>query len=262
MDFLKDTFEAYRERIRSPILGSILIAFFACNWKAIWFLLFSDVPIVLKFAYFDYQTSPWTLYVWPVVIGTTIALLTPCITLFGAWMATKPTGLLNKLQSNQASNRRIHDAENKKREEESLAALQATKERAVLEAAKRTEEAREIGGNEAIEALEKQRKSSEEEQGDVDPSEKIQREIITLMGLMETPVGPFELSNADEIRNLVLEQNPNASDIRIITEIRGLLNRMHGASLITYASADQYSLSHLGYAAYDEIINEGHSSKD
>jgi hypothetical protein len=56
-DFIKDSTEAWFQRIRSPIIGSIGLAFAAYNWKPLSYLIFADEPAIAKFQFFDANTS-------------------------------------------------------------------------------------------------------------------------------------------------------------------------------------------------------------
>lgn len=102
MQFLTDAFSAMAERIRSPIIGSIAIAFVAFNWKPIFFLAFSSTPILLKFSYFDLMTSLNSLFVYPIIIGTVVALISPFVSLFGFFCASWPITKLRLRQTKLA----------------------------------------------------------------------------------------------------------------------------------------------------------------
>ena len=103
-DLLKEIVGTFNERLRSPILGSILLAFFIVNWRPLFFLFFSDNSIPQKFVYFDANTSELSLYLLPLLIGSIIAILSPWLKHLGALIAKKPTHLLKSLQATEAHN--------------------------------------------------------------------------------------------------------------------------------------------------------------
>lgn len=88
LDVFKESAEAWLQHIKSPLIGSIVLSFIAINWKAIFFVVFSDVPILFRFWYFDSQTSLITLLALPAFFGVLIGLETPYIN-FGASRTAK-----------------------------------------------------------------------------------------------------------------------------------------------------------------------------
>ena len=64
LDIFKDSAEAWLQRVRSPILGSAALLFFAINWKPIWYLVFADKPVLEKLDYFDTNTSEHPHFFW------------------------------------------------------------------------------------------------------------------------------------------------------------------------------------------------------
>jgi len=84
MDGLKELVEAFSARIKSPIIGSIALAFVAINWQPVFFLFFSGEHAKDKFAYFTENTTGFLPYLLPVIVVLAFALLVPWINLLGA----------------------------------------------------------------------------------------------------------------------------------------------------------------------------------
>ncbi|AVW93213.1 hypothetical protein [Celeribacter baekdonensis] len=116
MDFLKSIFDAWDERIRSPILGSILFIYLACNWRALFFLFFADDTAAERLAYFDSHTSLWSTLIFPLVGGLVLAWLAPWVKFGGAWVAKKANLALAKLQEGEASDKRKRQYEKEAQE--------------------------------------------------------------------------------------------------------------------------------------------------
>lgn len=91
LDVFKDGADAWLQRVKSHLIGSIILAFLAINWQPIFFLIFSEAPVLLKFWYFDFNTSFESLFAWPVFYGLVIGLATPFVNLIGSWAARWPT---------------------------------------------------------------------------------------------------------------------------------------------------------------------------
>lgn len=137
---LKEVFEAAEERIKSPILGSIVITFILFNWKAVYFLIFSGELARMKFNYFDDSTTLWSIYL-PIPIGIAAALLAPRISYIGAQLVQEP--ILNKriLQIESAHKVLLE----KQKLAETRSKLAETQERELISQARRDMEVEEFG---------------------------------------------------------------------------------------------------------------------
>ncbi|MDP2519276.1 hypothetical protein Q8W33_11940 [Shimia thalassica] len=77
MEYLKEIYEAWGARVKSNLLGSVVLSFLAINWKVFFYLVFADRPVLQKFRYFDANTDNWSLFVSPILVGGAIALGLP-----------------------------------------------------------------------------------------------------------------------------------------------------------------------------------------
>ena len=102
MDFLKEYVDGLLTRIRSPIIASISISFALFNWKAIYFLLFAEVPALERLAYVEKHTSSLTAIVAPIFLGIVIALIIPYINWFSARAISIPIRRHRLLQVTEA----------------------------------------------------------------------------------------------------------------------------------------------------------------
>lgn len=109
-DFLKDVYEAFSQRLRSPILGSIVLFVLILNWQPIFYLFFADTTVAMRLWYFNLNTDPSSLYCWPVGLGLGSALfLMPMLKFWGARITIHPTTWLKDLEAKSASDRRKKD---------------------------------------------------------------------------------------------------------------------------------------------------------
>ncbi len=198
MQVIKDAFDAFSERVRSPWIGSILFAFLFWNWKDLWILFFADLPAADRLVLFEATTDASSLYLWPIVTGIVAAMVLPWITYVGEVIARAPNRAIKKLQTDEARQRRIDNLKASIEEEEEKSAVrvaqmkmqeneerakvaldtvrrqaeadarvaeekaQAEKEEAALAAARRLEEASEIS-EEAEQELREQRLAASDE---------------------------------------------------------------------------------------------------
>lgn len=162
MNFISEFLEAWSQRVRSPILGSVLISFLIVNWQPIWYLIFADRPVRNKFIYFDTNTNIFTIFVYPVIIGLSLAIFVPWIRLFGAHLVRGPLKKLRKLEDGEAQEQKLHKLELSAREIEVQARLDEAKEMAKIAAARRLDEARQVGGKDLEEELISSRDETDE----------------------------------------------------------------------------------------------------
>ncbi len=170
LDVLKEAYDAYSERIRSPIVGSIFFSFVAINWKPLWFLVFEEASARRKFEYFDGATNFLSLYFGPIFLGISIALALPWFQFVWARLVSRPIRMLKSYQAEEASRLRIESFERKTAEEEALRKHEEAVADRTIGAAKRQKEAGDVGGealaeelSEAVKTSNAQRQITEEE---------------------------------------------------------------------------------------------------
>ncbi len=263
LDVLKEAYDAYSERIRSPFVGSILFSFVAFNWKPLWFLVFEEASARRKFEFFEGATSVCSLYVWPIVIGIAVALALPWIKFAGAWLASMPTRKLKSHQAEEASRLRIESFKRKTAEEEALRNHEEAVADRTIGAAAKLQEAKDVGGEALVEEVSEAVKASS-------TTRRITREQELFESLSSGDL--FVLGLLGEHGALRLEDTELQMYYDDYTEFvaNPSLVRMHEdleSSLVSFYNNDiakrtedrrtdgyKYSLTSLGYAVYDLMI--------
>jgi len=247
MEFLKDISEAWAQRVRSPILGSIAISVFVINWKSFWFLFFAKTDVLEKFAFFDSSTNTLTLFWFPLLIGLGLALGLPWVQLGGAILARRPIERLRRHQSDALHEQRIYQLNHQIKEEEQRAQLDKTREEAKIAAAERLERAQEIGQNLAEDIIDDRQATSKDT---AEPAlSKEERDLLCVIAKDGNGfVGTFEI---DEGFRFV------AGDIEFIIPHRRLLEL--NASLEKFRELDylrefENELTLSGYKLADDIV--------
>jgi len=88
-DFFAQSLQAFQERMRTPWIGSILIAFLLWNWQPLLFLLASDTALLTRFTYFKIHTDWRSLLAYPIASGLVFAALKPWISLGMDWLGAE-----------------------------------------------------------------------------------------------------------------------------------------------------------------------------
>lgn len=263
-DLFKDIIKAWEERVRSPFLGSIGIAFVACNWKPIFFLLFSGEPVLERFAFFDSNTSSVTLFWNPLWIGFLLTLAIPWLKFMGALIAKAPTTLLNSLQGDLASERRIHAFAKAADEEEAKARLEAAQEQRRIDAAKRLEEAKSVGGNEVVGELLNERKAKSLDSGQEGRADNFKRNITTVQKAILMMIGDVDsggislkrIMGNPKFRDDASKVFSNPTSTRLEVEAQAGLAWLKNQGLVTEKYDDTLVLTKEGYEVYDRLRSE------
>ena len=108
-DFFAQSLQAFQERMRTPWIGSILIAFLLWNWQPLLFLVASDTALLTRFTYFEIHTDWRSLFVGPSLRGFFFAAAKPWISLgmdwLGAWAIHRSRLHADRLAEDRRSKR-------------------------------------------------------------------------------------------------------------------------------------------------------------
>ncbi|NIZ62191.1 hypothetical protein DL239_14515 [Sedimentitalea sp. CY04] len=248
MEFVKDITEAWAQRVKSPILGSVAISVVVINWKSFWFLFFAKADVLKKFEFFDSSTNTLTLFWYPLLVGLGLALALPWIQLGGAVLARRPVESLRRHQSDVLHEQRIYQLNHQIREEELRAQLDKTREEAKIAAAERLERAQEINKNLAEDIIDDRQATSTDT---TDPSLfQEERDLLCIVAKYGNGfVGTFEIEEgfrfvAGDIEFIIphrrlLELNASLEKFRKLDYLREFENEL---TLSGYKLADDITL--------------------
>ncbi len=246
MDGVKDFFEVFESKLRSPVLGSTLLSFIAINWKALYVVIFSSTSFAGKFEYFDNNTDPLTLLVYPLLLGLFVVLLGPWLKLIGAHLSKLPTSKLKTLQAITAHETLLYRqklASERKR-------LLATEEEALIEQAKRDQIIQnEISDTKIREDLERQIK-------DLRKAFEVSNSKITSEQLEEIDAKLAALEGMSAVNSAVI------SDIQITQEKRDQIEVIQDRIKRYRAQLKSESLAEFQKVEIEEKIIEELSNID
>lgn len=78
-ELLKELNDSTKDRIKNPIVGAFICSFIAYNWRPIFILLFSDLPVEDRIEFVNYvYCNKWGLIV-PIIFGIAYTLVVPLI---------------------------------------------------------------------------------------------------------------------------------------------------------------------------------------
>ena len=138
---MKEIFEAVSARIKAPYFGYAVLAFLALNWRAIFLMIVTQATPAARLEAFDKATDPARLYLYPLLVGAAVTVVTPWVRYIFSRISKKPYSLLDgiNLEAEHTNNLKKTELER------SRAAFFAAKEQALIDQAKRDAEVRTIG---------------------------------------------------------------------------------------------------------------------
>jgi hypothetical protein len=213
MDSIKEIYDAFSQKIKSPFFGHIIIAFVLWNWKSIYYVIYSGKPALTKFNYFDANMVGWS-YVIPVVVGIITALASPYVSNWGSLWATKPVNARRLRETQEAhkilveDNRLLAERENSQRIHR-----------------------KELAGDEQ-ELIDKAKRDVEIDQFPDDVKEGLQSQIDELR------VKPFNISDFPQLSN---EDEPKLNDFARDILLRLGQNEDAEISLRQYITGTTYN---------------------
>jgi hypothetical protein len=160
IDYFKELVSAANSRVRSPVLGSIVLVFLALNWKEFFYVFFAETSVQVRLSYLEVNTDLWSLFYLPLLVGTTLAVLYPWINLSSSQLAKLPLRALKRMQGDEDHLRQIHSLENATLIEQAKAEFEDENDRRLLAAAERLKEAEDISSDAAKE-FKKSRKTAD-----------------------------------------------------------------------------------------------------
>lgn len=131
MDGLKEIYDSMTSRLKSHVFGSIAVSFILWNWKVIYVLCFSEMPIFLRFTYFNMNTSNASLYYWPIGLGLIFGLGAPWVNAAAHWIVSRPLSYIKSRDELSALMREGRLEDKKLEVEQKKTAVQDEKLKAV-----------------------------------------------------------------------------------------------------------------------------------
>ncbi|UWQ84536.1 hypothetical protein [Leisingera caerulea] len=249
-DLIKDFFQTLSERTRSPILVSILLSLVLWNWKALFVLFFSNLPVLARVWYVNSQSDVFVSLVCPVAAGVVVSILIPFLISFGAWAASWPRFWLFRIERLQVRKREveIQKIENEK---------QRLIDEAIISAGESEKRAEKLGPD-VVEALHAARdESTDQIFTNKSPRYQLARAILRL--LSKEPLSSQEDQFSKKIQKYLgmMDKVILQNDHRLSEETSEALNMLE--SLGALRTSDQgygarlYELTSKGYNIADEL---------
>lgn len=149
---MKEIIEAFAARIKSPVFGYFVLSWIVFNWRPLFYLIFSKTTVGERLGHFDQLTNNHSLVLFPLIVASIIAVIYPWINYGFLFLCKKPADLRNYLQAESEHKLLIK----KKRLEEARSLLLATREKDLIDRAKRDEEIQTISDKDTKEKLQKE----------------------------------------------------------------------------------------------------------
>lgn len=174
---MKELTEAIETRIKSPIFGYATLLFLTSNWKPIYFLLFAEAGAMDKIAFFEANTNYYSVLIFPLLLGTAIALAHPWLKFGLLFLSKMPTRLQNEIHMDAEHKMLIK----KKQLEDIRTEVLVTKEEELIDRASRDEKIRSIEDESTRIKLENQIKNLREERDNREKKDSYSNKVKDLI---------------------------------------------------------------------------------
>ncbi|MEM5475343.1 hypothetical protein [Pacificibacter sp. AS14] len=282
MDGLKEIYDSMTSRLKSHVFGSIAVSFILWNWKVIYVLCFSEMPIFFRFAYFNMNMSNEDLYYWPIGLGLILGLGAPWVNAAAHWIVSIPLSYIKSrdelsvlMREGWLEDKKL-EVERKKTavQDEKLKAVNLVKKQQSAENSLR-ERQRELTDAEKkldmvqgqinsqtqkLEELELQvakaeikDKASDEAEGSPKLS-KIEETILVTASRLNQEVFTFgPVSNLRQFQNDLGDVIPEITSTRAKAEVDDALVRLKALKLAQSGRDGSHTLTSKGYKLADEL---------
>ncbi|MBU2934815.1 MULTISPECIES: hypothetical protein [Pacificibacter] len=85
MEFIKEFLDEGRSRIKSNVFVSVVFAFVVLNWQSLYFVAFENTDALSKFKFFEDNANWQSLYLYPLVVGSLLAVGLPFVNNMAHW---------------------------------------------------------------------------------------------------------------------------------------------------------------------------------
>lgn len=191
---MKEFFEALHTRLKSPVFGYFLLAWFIVNWKPLLLLVFGSPAIEDRIEAFQGSTSLMTLAGYPLLLGAVAAIGYPFLHLIFLRLVQWPTDRKNALEAEsegallqkkaelEAKRATVSAAE--QQHKEVLLKASRARERDLIEQAKRDLEISQIENQELREKLQMDVEMLREREVTPELIEKMKKDVGKLSPLL------------------------------------------------------------------------------
>ena len=249
MDFLKEAYEAWSQRVKTPLVGSMIIAFFAWNWKPIWYLFASDESAAIRLRFFELNTDAQSLFVGPAIAGTTLALVIPWLAFGGAFFTFTPVAHLKKLQQKMITDQRVFRDEEAGREAEAKERLRDQRAESALRISQQAKQAEAMGDEELAASI----KADDIDIFDPETTARnlTEMEVRVLTVLKESPDSAARLEYYEKGTRIDSFSQLGFTERREYLEAEKALRRLASAGLVATDGIRVYRLTLKGFEVAD-----------
>ena len=254
--------------MRTPWIGSILIAFLLWNWQPLLFLVASDTALVTRFTYFEIHTGWCSLFFGPIATGFVFAALKPWISLVMDWLGAQAIQR-SRLRADRLTAER--DSKKLDLEVELLQKKDGIANKAINQAIGRSQKIDEAPLNEdEKEQLQQELRALQPtaEEEDVDPidedllrtaifhqlSDK-SKEILRTLAQLDDGLGLVVLFNDDlvlfddgleDVRLQIIDPKSGRKMCNLRLNVKRELTRLEKYKLVTIRDPNLYKITDLG----------------
>ena len=261
-ELLKDYFEVWTQRVRSPLGGYTVFAFLIFNWREVFFLLFSEQSAAIRIRFFDLRTSWLDLIVLPIIIGALLAFVTPWLNYIIVQLIKKPVGKHRQLQTTESISNKIHQINDSTRIEKAEAENENVRETRKIEGAQRLELAKKVQSEGLEEEILAEREAlSIEKQESVGSSSslleslsQLEKAVIITLGNASTAQTVARLVENNYLAKIYSSFTKNGNLMRFGVDLHAAIDSLARSRIVTSSKMHgEVKLTTSGYSIFDKL---------
>lgn len=255
-----DVLDAVSARIKTPYFGYAVLAFMVLNWRAIFLLVMTDGNPAERLEVFDNNSSPVSLFLAPLLVGTLVAASAEWIRFFFEWVARNPKQWMEIHHLQAEHKRAILKTELEKFRDERF----IRKEEDLIARAKRDEQVKEIENNEVKQQLQHELELLRRERDNISLVGAVQQEIAQpsksaqeLLLIMANQKGRIFLgsdNNGQYIRSgsFLLNKNEKPRDY---SRCKTVLKELEDIGFVMQVGSEKlYEITEAGWQFSDSLV--------
>ena len=263
MDLFREIYENWMSRLRSRVLGAIIFSFVVINWQQIYFLFMSNEPAIMRLRFFNISVDWHRGIVFPILGGLFYVIFIPWVNFFLDWAIQLPRRMYRIMVEKEELNQSIRKIDHEFSLQAARSRFQAARDEINIQEAETLNRAKEVGGEELKEKIEKDREASasstvnqkqtaEDLVFTLDP---FQRAVILALGKSREGATVGVLSDDPIIITRLNEEGKEATKARRLVQVEETSNYLEELAILTKPYGRPMALTGRGYEIYDILLS-------
>ncbi len=262
MDLFREIYENWMSRLHSRVLGAIIFSFVVINWQQIYFLFMSNEPAIMRLRFFNISVDWHRGIVFPILGGLFYVIFIPWVNFFLDWAIQLPRRMYRIMVEKEELNQSIRKIDHEFSLQAARSRFQAARDEINIQEAETLNRAKEVGGEELKEKIEKDREASASSTANQKQNAEdlvltlnpFQKAVILALGRSREGASADLLSESQIIIRQLNEEGKEATKARRLVQVNETSNYLEDIAILTKTYSGHMTLTGSGYDIYDILL--------